>query len=133
MAKCGYPDKFISIVGKLHKGVMASIREQQALSDPFPIKNGVKQGCILAPMLFSMLFSAMLQDSCQNNSTGNSNEDLQTSMDLFSSTCNNFGLMISIASRLKSCTNLLLAGFHHCSSYSEPTIHLCNQKLSAVN
>ena len=29
-------------------------------SDPFPVINGVKQGCVLAPTLFHIMFSAML-------------------------------------------------------------------------
>ena len=32
-------------------------------SDPFPVTNGVKQGCVLASTLFSMMFSAMLTDA----------------------------------------------------------------------
>ena len=30
---------------------------------PFPVKDGVKQGCVLASTLFSMMFSAMLRDA----------------------------------------------------------------------
>lgn len=70
MAKYGCPDKFIGIVRNLHDGMMASVRDQQELSDPFPITNGVKQGCILAPTLFIMVFSAMMRDSFQNYNTG---------------------------------------------------------------
>ena len=31
-------------------------------SEPFEVPNGVKQGCVMAPTLFSMKFSAMLMD-----------------------------------------------------------------------
>ncbi|KAJ8359180.1 hypothetical protein SKAU_G00157050 [Synaphobranchus kaupii] len=43
--------------------------DQQELSNPFPVTNGVKQGCVLAPTLFSMVSSAMLHDSFQNTNT----------------------------------------------------------------
>ena len=33
------------------------------LSGSFPISNGVKQGCILAPTLFSIFFSIMLLEA----------------------------------------------------------------------
>ena len=39
-------------------------------SDPFPVTNGVKQGCILAPALFSMMFSAMLTAAFQDGENG---------------------------------------------------------------
>ena len=41
-----------------------------AFSDPFPVTNGVKQGCVLASMLFSMMFSAMLTDAFQDGDNG---------------------------------------------------------------
>ena len=34
--------------------------------DPFPVTNGAKQGCVLAPTLFSMMFSAMLTAAFQD-------------------------------------------------------------------
>ena len=34
-----------------------------SLSDSFPISNGVKQGCVLAPTLFSVFFSIMLREA----------------------------------------------------------------------
>ena len=34
------------------------------------LQNGVKQGCVLAPTLFSIMFSAMLHDAFSKDSTG---------------------------------------------------------------
>ena len=39
-------------------------------SEPFEVTNGVKQGCVMAPTLFSMMFSAMLMDAFQDSDTG---------------------------------------------------------------
>ena len=39
-------------------------------SDPLPVTNGVKQGCVLAPTLFSMMFSAMLTATFQDGDNG---------------------------------------------------------------
>ena len=37
---------------------------------PFEVKNGVKQGCVMAPTLFIMMISAMLMDAFQDSDTG---------------------------------------------------------------
>ena len=39
-------------------------------TDSFPVTNGVKQGCVLAPTLSSIVFAAMLQDASQDNDDG---------------------------------------------------------------
>jgi len=43
-----------------NEGMDAKVEDNGELSEPFPVTNGVKQGCVLDPTLFSMLFSAML-------------------------------------------------------------------------
>ena len=63
MAKFGCPRKFINIIRQFHDGMKANILENGDLSPAFPVSNGVKQGCVLAPTLFSMVFSAMLTDA----------------------------------------------------------------------
>ena len=60
MAKFGCPTKFIAIVRQFHDGMLARVQNDGEFSDPFPVTNGVKQGCVIAPSLFSMMFSAKL-------------------------------------------------------------------------
>ena len=52
--------KFLQMVIQLHENQPGQIRLNGDLSEPFPISNGVKQGCILAPTFFSIFFSMML-------------------------------------------------------------------------
>ena len=58
MAKFGCPAKFIAMVRQFHDGMLARVQNDGEFSDPFPVTNGVKQGCVLASTLFSMMFSA---------------------------------------------------------------------------
>jgi hypothetical protein len=41
-----------------------------ASSDPFPIKSGVKQWCVLAPTLFSIFFSLLLRHAFSKSEKG---------------------------------------------------------------
>ena len=45
------------------QGTVKRGRTQGRQSGSFPISNGVKQGCTLAPILFSIFFSIMLQEA----------------------------------------------------------------------
>ena len=63
MAKFCCPAKFIAIVRPFHDGMLARVQHDGEFSDPFPVTNGVKQGCVLSSLLFSMIFSAMLIDA----------------------------------------------------------------------
>ena len=70
MAKYGCPPKFISIIRLLHDGMMARVQDDGNSSEPFLVSNGVKQGCVLAPTLFSLMFSAMLTDAFADTDIG---------------------------------------------------------------
>ena len=41
---------------QFHNGMQACIQNDGEYSEPFPVTNGVKQGCVMAPTLFSMMF-----------------------------------------------------------------------------
>ena len=70
MAKFGCPTKFIAMVRQFHDGMLARVQNDGEFSDPFPVTNGVKQGCVLAPTLFSMMFFAILTATFQDGDNG---------------------------------------------------------------
>ena len=70
MTKFGCPAKFIAMVRQFHDGMLARVQNNGEFSDPFPVTNGVEQGCVLASPLFSMMFSAMLKDAFQDGDSG---------------------------------------------------------------
>ena len=167
MAKFGCPAGFIAIVRQFHEGMMARVLDDGDTSNDFAVTNGVKQGCVLAPTLFSMVFSAMLSDAF-NDETGISikyrtdgklfnqrrlhaitkvketvirdflfaddcalnaltEQDMQATVDKFSTACDNIGLTISITK-----TEVM----HQPAPgmpYVEPSIMVKGQKLRVVN
>ena len=66
----GCSAKFIAVVRQFHDGMLSRVQNDGEFSDPFPVTNGVKQGCVLASTLFSMMFSAMLTDAFQDGDNG---------------------------------------------------------------
>ena len=67
MSKSGCPPTFIALAHSLHDGMFAWVLNDGQSSDAFPVTNGVKQGCVLAPSLFSILFTAALLDAFSDN------------------------------------------------------------------
>ncbi|CAE1230957.1 unnamed protein product [Acanthosepion pharaonis] len=60
------PPKFLILVIQLHKDQRSQVRLNSDLSVPFPIVNGVKRGCVLAPTLFNIFFSMMLKQTTED-------------------------------------------------------------------
>ena len=70
MAKFGCPPRFIAMVRQFHDGMQARVQNDGEYTEPFSLTNGVKQGCVMAPTLFSMVFSAILTDAFQDVDAG---------------------------------------------------------------
>ncbi|VDL97797.1 unnamed protein product [Schistocephalus solidus] len=70
MQKFGSPERFTHMVIQLHDGMMARVTENGAVSEAFAVINEVKQGCVLAPTLFSLMLSAMLMDAYRDERPG---------------------------------------------------------------
>ncbi|VDM05837.1 unnamed protein product [Schistocephalus solidus] len=50
--------------------MMARVTDNGTVSEAFAVTNGVKQGCVLAPTLFSFMLSAMLTDVSRDERPG---------------------------------------------------------------
>ncbi|BHF73608.1 hypothetical protein SprV_0401669000 [Sparganum proliferum] len=50
--------------------MMARVTDSGAVSEAFAVTNGVKQGCVLAPTLFTLMFSAMLVEAYRDERPG---------------------------------------------------------------
>ena len=66
LQRLGCPGKSLNTVSQLHEDQRSKIRLNGDLSDPFPISSGVKQGCVLAPTLFSTFFKMMLTQATED-------------------------------------------------------------------
>ena len=70
LAKFGCLEKFVKMVRLFHDDMVARVLNDGGSSELFQVTNGVKQGCVLAPTLFSMMFAAMLIEAFKESSTG---------------------------------------------------------------
>ena len=59
LSKLGVPPKFLSVLQQLHDGMKARVQTGELQSEFFEVNVGVKQGCVLAPVLFNLLLSAI--------------------------------------------------------------------------
>ena len=60
LEKAGCPKLFVTLIRSFHDDMKATVREGNEKATPFDVTSGTKQGCVLAPTLFSIFFSAML-------------------------------------------------------------------------
>ena len=58
------------MIEALHTGMMATVNVRGEVSESFRVTNGVKQGCVLAPTLFSIFLSAMLDNAFRDMGDG---------------------------------------------------------------
>ena len=64
----GVPEKMLNVVKSFHEGMHAEVTVGSTVTDRFEVRNGLRQGCTLAPTLFNIYFSAMVADWCNRSS-----------------------------------------------------------------
>ena len=57
----GCPIKFVNILRQFHDGMTARVSIRGQESSPFPVRTGVRQGCVLAPVLFNIFLLCVTQ------------------------------------------------------------------------
>ena len=69
LEKYGVPEKMLNVVKSFHEGMHAEVRVGSTVTDRFEVRNGLRQGCTLAPTLFNIYFNAIVAD-WRNRSSG---------------------------------------------------------------
>ena len=114
--RIGCPPKLLRMITSFHEEMKGPIQYDGSSSDPFPIKSGVKQGCVLAPTLFRILFSLLLRYAFSESeeriylqSNPNPNPNLNTRSD---------GSLFNLA-RLRAKTKVRKVLAHYQVSYQD--------------
>ena len=61
LPKIGCPPKLQSMIESFHTDTKGTVQFNGSFSEPFEIRSSVKQGCVLAPMLFGTFFVLLLK------------------------------------------------------------------------
>jgi hypothetical protein len=70
LTKLGCPSKMVNLIKAFHTDIMARVINDGSYSREFQVTNGAKQGCVLAPTLFSIFFSVVLHDAFKDVEKG---------------------------------------------------------------
>ena len=70
LEKIGCPPKLLKLITSFHDNMQGTVQYDGSASHPFPIKSGVKQGCVLAPTLFGIFFSLVLSSAFEISEDG---------------------------------------------------------------
>ena len=60
LIRFGCPIKFVKILKLLHDNMSVTVTANGATTEPFKVNSGVKQGCVIAPTLFSIFIAAVI-------------------------------------------------------------------------
>lgn len=66
----GTPEKIINIIKKFYDGFQCRVMHNGQLSDPFETTSGVRQGCLLSPLLFLVVLNEVLKGALEGRRRG---------------------------------------------------------------
>lgn len=110
-------DKDLHFIANLYWRQTANLKMDNDFTEDIAIKRGVRQGCILSPLLFNLYSEAIFKEACLDSPEGikvngivmnniryaddtvlmaNSIEDLQSVLDRVVHSCEQFGLKLNI-------------------------------------
>ena len=57
----GVPNQLVNLVVELYTGTKCCVRTAEGTSEAFEVKTGVRQGCILSPLLFNCFLDGIVK------------------------------------------------------------------------
>ena len=126
MSKMGCPPKLLAMISAFHENMNGSVIFNGSESASFPVRRGVRQGCVLALTLFGLYFAAVLQHSFGND-RGNIWLTTRTDGSLFKLS------RLKARTRTNQCTftELLYADDAAIVSHSEAELQLLMDRFSS--
>jgi len=70
LRQCGIPDSIVAIIQSLYKSSKSRIKLNGMTGDWFDVVTGVRQGCILSPLLFAIVMDWIMKKSLRNYKGG---------------------------------------------------------------
>ena len=70
MGHYGVPPKFIKLIQELYEAASCQVIHNGKLSEPFEMNTGVRQGCLLSPMIFIMVVDWIMREVESQGKTG---------------------------------------------------------------
>ena len=63
LQKCGIPQPIIDILINMYSNASSKVRTEDGVSSPFDITSGVRQGCVISPILFNIVLDQIMNKS----------------------------------------------------------------------
>ena len=70
LTRIGVPPHMIVVIRQFHDGMRACVQPDGVCSDWFEVEQGLRQGCVLSPLLFNIFFAVVLNVVIQRFSEG---------------------------------------------------------------
>ena len=70
LRRYGCPETFVKIIQEFHDSMAGAASIGGSTTDRFEISHGLRQGCVLAPTLFTLFLAALLSTVSEHLSTG---------------------------------------------------------------
>jgi exonuclease III len=130
LEKAGCPPLFVRIISSFHDNMKATVREGSGKSEPFNVTSGTKQGCVLAPTLFSIFFSLMLHVAFKDTTDG---VDIESRFDRGLCSTKNVHFKAKTKVTLSTIRDLLFADDCALAACSLKSLqHLCDRFATAA-
>ena len=81
LKKVGCPPILLDLIKLFHEKRQRTAQVDGMISEPFPIVNGLKLGCVLVPTLFGIYFSVILREAMHNANFANPGVGLRIRFD----------------------------------------------------